>query len=43
MNATRKMIKLALTIYHDFTQSFLSDFERRGNINRGALTFATLP
>ena len=30
-NDTRKRIKLALTIYRDFMQNFLSDFERRDN------------
>jgi len=38
-----KKVKLALTIYHDFMQSFLSDFERSGKINRGVLAFASLP
>jgi len=33
-NDTRKRIKLALTIYRDFMQNFLSDFERRDNKNR---------
>jgi len=31
------MFKLALTIYRDSIQKFLSDFERRGNINRKQL------
>ena len=39
---TKKRVKLALIIYRDFMQKFLSEFERRGNINRnqpGTLTF----
>jgi len=28
------MIRLALIIYRDFMQNFLSDFGRKGNINR---------
>jgi len=28
------MIKLALTIYRDFMQNFLSDFEKKGNVDR---------
>jgi len=31
------MIKLGLTIYRDFMQKFLADFERRSNINRKQL------
>jgi len=37
----RKRIKLALTIYRDFMQKFVSDFERRGNINRKQLEVLT--
>ena len=34
---TRNTIKLALIIYRDFMQKFLSDFERWGNISRKQL------
>jgi len=34
---TKKRIKLALIIYRDFMQTFLSDFDRRSNINRKQL------
>jgi len=40
-NDTRKTIKLVLIIYQDFTQKFLSDFERRSNINRKQLGILT--
>jgi len=36
-NNQLRSIKLAFIIYRDFMQSFLSDFERRGNKNRELL------
>jgi len=33
----RKGIELVMTIYRDFMQKILSDFERRGNINEKQL------